>query len=314
MKKLVPAIALLIFMLLMLVRPEYYIQSASKGLNLFATSVLPAIFPFYFCSLLLTKIGAAKTMSDIGKKPAKFLFNSPPEGAYIMTLSMMSGYPIGASMTAELYSHGIINTAQAKKIASFASTSGPVFILGTVGSAIFRNPAAGIIILFAHYLAAVLNGIIFRGKRNNTCPENYIAPSLDVDNVLQESIASSTLSMLYVGGYIVLGGMLVDTIDLLPLSALSAAMSDTGAGTLLSLLYGVIEMTRGCISCAELGNLQLSCALACAIISFGGLSVMLQNFTFLSKCGMKIREVLIRKTVQALLGFGIAFLMGFALK
>lgn len=301
-------------MVMMLVDPSYYLESATRGLTLFATTVLPSLFPFFFCATLLTKIGGASVISNVLKKPVKLLFNSPPEGAYVMTLSMLSGYPVGAGMISELYRGGAITTDEAKTICAYASTSGPVFMLGTLGSAIFHNPAVGIIALSAHYLAAILNGVIFRTRKNAKRSEAHPADILGSDNALSESITRATASMLAVGGFIVIAGMLVDTLakfDLLLL--LSNNLPPDAAQTLTALLYGLIEMTRGSLECAKIPDLQLATALAAALISFGGISVFMQSYNFLSPCKIKAREFVLRKLCQSLLTFVFAFLYGFAL-
>ncbi|MCM1456130.1 MAG: hypothetical protein NC037_06375, partial [Bacteroides sp.] len=219
--KIIACVAIIAFMVMMLVKPDYYLDSARRGLSLYATSVLPSLFPFYFFSLLLTYIGSAKTISKIFQKPVRFLYNAPKESAYVLLLSMLSGYPVGASMTAELYSAGAISGKEAKAIASFASTSGPIFMLGTVGSAIFSDARVGVIVLVSHYLAALINGLIFRVRdRKNIissekrkskksadtqslspAPEVAIMSNQDVDSIMSKAIANATLSMLYVGGY-----------------------------------------------------------------------------------------------------------------
>ena len=71
--------------------PAYFSASAARGLALFAASVLPSVFPFFFCSTLLTAIGAARALSRLGAKPVRVLFDAPPEGAYALTLSWLSG-------------------------------------------------------------------------------------------------------------------------------------------------------------------------------------------------------------------------------
>ncbi len=304
-------------MAMMLARPDYYLASARKGLALYATSVLPSLFPFYFCSLLLTNIGAARTVSTLLGKPISKLYGTPKESAYVLLLSMMSGYPVGASMTAELYDAGIFSKDEAKAVSAFASTSGPIFMLGTVGSAIFHDMRVGAVILASHYAAALVNGLIFRmrkrkkpalkgGSEQNSATDVVATLRPDVDNILSKTISNSTLNMLYVGGYIVLCGMLVDTLPLLRLDVLleSALGADAGRAV-FSLLCGGIEMTRGCIMGAEITRLPLAVGLCAGIISLGGLSVTLQNYTFLSRTGMKASEVLLRKFCHALIAAGL---------
>lgn len=297
----------------MLANPPYYLNSARRGLALFATSVLPSLFPFYFCSLLLTYMGAVKGISAIGARPIKFFYNTPKESAYILMLSMLCGYPVGASTCSELYSAGMLSERDVKSIASFASTSGPVFILGTVGSAIFGNKMVGWIILCSHYLASLLNGLIYRRKSKDGDIKT-LAMRVDVDNLLSQAISKSTLNMLYVGGYIVICGMLIDTLELVGLPQLLAiTLNPELSQGLISLIYGMIEMTRGSIECAKCLSPHFSVALCSAIITFGGLSITLQNYTFLSKCKMRITQILIRKLTQCVIAFALAFAMSFLL-
>lgn len=326
--KIAACIAIIVFMIMMLIKPKFYLESAQRGLTLYATSVLPSLFPFYFFSLLLTYIGSAKAISSVFQKPVRLLYNAPKESAYVLLLSMLSGYPVGASMTAELYSAGAISAKEAKSIAAFASTSGPVFMLGTVGSAIFNDSRVGIIILCAHYLSAIINGLIFRvpkgnkikfGKRTkpveNSAEDIVILSREDTDSIMSRTIANSTLSMLYVGGYIVLCGMLVDTLTLLNIDALLlSALGDEAGMPVLSLIEGLIEMTRGSIACSQCVSRNLGVALCAGIISFGGLSVMLQNYTYLSKCNMKFWEIVLRKGVQSIIAFTLAYALSFTIK
>ena len=336
--KIIACIAIVTFMVMMLIKPDYYLDSARRGLSLYATSVLPSLFPFYFFSLLLTYIGSAKAISAVFQKPVKLLYNAPKESAYVLLLSMLSGYPVGASMTAELYSAGTISVKEAKAIASFASTSGPIFMLGTVGSAIFGDMRVGVIVLVAHYLSALLNGLIFRvndkqnmilrkrrksqrvdintdAQNNSTAPDVVIMSQQDVDSIMSRTIANATLSMLYVGGYIVLCGMLVDTLTLFNLDSLIIlALGEKVGQPIVALIEGLIEMTRGSIACTKCLSPNVSVALCAGIISFGGLSVMLQNYTFLSKCKMKFSEIAVRKIFQSVIAFLIAFALSFAVK
>ena len=284
-KKALPVLAVGAFMIMLVAKPDYFLDSASHGLLLFASSVLPAVFPFFFCSTLLTAVGAASSLSRIGAKPVRAMFNAPPSGAYVLALSLLGGYPVGAATVADLYAKGIVNETDAKRIASFTSTSGPIFVLGTVGSAIFGDPAVGALILAAHYAAAVTPGLVFRG------------------------ISSSTLAMLAVGGYVVVGNMLIDALSLSGLNALITRIPDANAAHALNaLLAGAVEMTRGTMLSSEIPFFPLAVACACAVVSFGGLSVMLQSYTFLSRCKMSFTALAARKCVQCTTAFIYAFI------
>ena len=71
-------------------------------------------------------------------------------------MSILSGYPVGSRIVADLYSNGSLGRAEAERLSYLCSTSGPMFILGSVGSAMFGDGKAGAI-LFASHLFGVLS-------------------------------------------------------------------------------------------------------------------------------------------------------------
>lgn len=310
--KMVSCVFTLAFMAFMLAKPEYYLDSARKGLALFATSVLPSLFPFYFCSLLLTYSGAVGAISKLGEKPVKFMYNAPKECAYALFLSMLCGYPVGASTISELYEGGVITSRDAKKACAFCSTSGPIFMIGTIGGAIFHDTRVGWIVLCSHYLGAIVNGLLYR-KKADAQPTVHTLAANDVDGILSKVVAKATVNMLYVGGYIVICGMLVDTLSLIGFDNTTSSLPSLLGQSLNAIVYGLIEMTRGGIACAKIDNLQLATSVACGIVSLGGLSVTLQNYTFLSKAGVGFFEMILRKITQCIISALLAYIIGFSL-
>ncbi|HBW05164.1 MAG TPA: hypothetical protein DEF02_01035 [Clostridiales bacterium] len=308
--KVFACIAVIAFMTFMLAKPDYYLDSARRGLSLFASSVLPSLFPFYFCSLLLTYMGAVGAISKAGAKSVKLMYNAPKESAYVLFLSMLCGYPVGASTIYELYSAGAISQKDAKCVCSFCSTSGPVFMIGTIGGAIFANQKVGLIVLVAHYMGAILNGLIYRKKKDDDHIVSAFSSPSDVDGLLSRAISKATINMLYVGGYIVICGMLVDTLEFVGIrDALSHLQG--ASEPVLSAIYSLIEMTRASIECSKCQNLQLGVTLCTGAVSLGGLSITLQNYTFLSKCGVGFWELILKKGSQCALSMVFAFLLGF---
>ena len=152
-------------------------------------------------------------------------------------------------------------------------------------------------------------GLVFRGRRKASGTSPVRVAAADTDSALQQSIASSTLAMLAVGGYIVVGNMLIDALALTGIDALLASLPDRNAGVCLeALINGAVEMTRGTMCAARIPSKWLSLGVASAIVSFGGLSVLMQSHAFLGRCGMPFRSILARKFVQSVAGFAYAAL------
>ena len=103
--------------------------------------------------------------------------------------------------------------------------------------------------------------------------------------------------------------MLIDALSLSGLYALITRIPDANAAHALNaLLAGAVEMTRGTMLSSEIPFFPLAVACACAVVSFGGLSVMLQSYTFLSRCKMSFTALSARKCVQCTAAFIYAFI------
>ncbi len=289
--------------------PGRYMTAISDGLLLFVLTVLPAMLPFFFFSRLLTSLDVAATLSDALEKPIRKLFNAPGVGGYILTMSMLSGYPIGAKLVSDCVENGICSSDEAKRLVAFTSTSGPLFILGTVGINMLGNYKAGVIILLCHYIGALINGLIFRGKTEPK-KENAKLPPVRTDNILSEAINSSIAAVLAVGGYIAIFNMIIMIVqDIRVLSFVADTLSRLGLSYSLcqGTLTGLIEITRGSYVLAASGQgLRKTVPVLAGIISFGGLSVTVQSMTFLSNAGIKPGYYLITKLSQAIVTYAIA--------
>lgn len=321
--------------ILLIMRPQYYINSVYRGLVLFAVNVLPALFPFFFFTKLLTAVGTVQTLTDKLKKPLRNIFNLPPSVSYIFFMSMLSGYPVGAKLVSEFYEQGEIGRDEVTGIAAICSTSGPLFVIGTVGFSVLGNQRAGTIIYAAHILSvllfALLRGIFLKLKgRRSPAPaalpekkQPAAAPLksngqlLSKDKILSESIYNSVISILMVGGFISIFYMLIDMLqDFFLLGMLQRCVEfvlelfnepyQLGEG----IASGFFEVTRGCTDLAK-GLVPLRFKLpACAfIITLSGACIAAQSFAFLGKCKINYIKFIGCKLLQAVIAVFLCLLI-----
>lgn len=289
----------------LLINPSRYIQSVSGGLILFATNVLPALFPFFFFSKALTAIGCVAVISSACKRPMRALYNAPPSSAYVFVMSILGGYPIGANLLSSLYELGEINQSDVKIIMSFTSTSGPLFIIGTVACGMFNSTKIGVILLLCHYLGAIFNGLIYRGKTYVDKPNTYTPPAQNLDNALSDIASSSVQNILLVGAYIAIFSMVIDVlIDIKVIPSIVSLLNSIGvprdmaSGVLISLIEitrGILLLSKSCIS------LKIIVPVVCGILSFGGLAITMQSLAFLGKCKIKASRYLLVKFTQSII-------------
>lgn len=318
-KKTLPICGVICFLIICLVsNPQKYIQSVKDGLLLFANNVAPALFPFFFFTKLLTGLGFADYLGKVGGKPLQKLYNCPKCSSYVFMMSVVSGYPVGSKLISDLHGSNLITTKDAKSISSFTSTSGPLFVVGTVGTLMLGSPVYGYICFCCHLLGSLTNGLIYRQKDcQNTISTALPHANCNHDKLLGDSINSSIISVLAVGGYIAIFSMVVDVLASVGLIAL---LSKPLAG-LLSLFNqppeiakGVIicciEITRGCYELSKCGvDIVTLLPYVTAMLSFGGLSICMQSSTFLNSCGVKTSYFLLTKLTQALVTFAITFFL-----
>lgn len=313
-------LVIIVFMGLMLAFPEHYMKATGRGLALFASNVLPSMFPFLFLNTMLSNTRAIPFINKAFEKPVNKVFGVVKEGAFVLISALICGYPVGAVTTARLYENGDISRDDAKSFLPFTSLAGPIFILSTVSS-VFEDKNVGLVVLISHYVGTFINGLLWRfvshtraRKRNHI--EN--SPVALIENgrvarntssilsvaseksgghsLLGEAVTSSALSMLTVGGYIVLFGLVVDTFALLPFW-----------GDLPAILRVVftfpVEMTRGVVEASTLASLPLAVGFATLSVTFGGVSVLAQQYHFLSRCNCGVFDLILPKISQGILGF-----------
>lgn len=115
------------------------LSATKNGLLLWANSVVPALLPFFIATELL---GHTSVVSSIGKLLNKYMrpiFNVPGIGAYALIMGIISGYPVGAKIVTDFRKNGQCSKAEAERLLAFTNNSGPLFIIGTVGIAMFGD-------------------------------------------------------------------------------------------------------------------------------------------------------------------------------
>lgn len=315
----------LVLMLALVLRPQIYMQSVLNGILLWGTAVLPALFPFFFFSGLLIKMKAVDKLGAFFSKFTEKLFHCPGSSGVIYILSIISGYPVGAKIASEMYKQGALTSAQVMRVNAFASTSGPLFIVGSVGVGMFVSHTCGLIILISHFIGALLNGLLYRNygykqeKLNSTFTLNK-----GTQDILSTTMYDSIISILLVGGYIAIFFIVIDVLFNCGILSLLGA----GIGKILSILglpemmstglaSGIFEVTRGCLDLSKSGvNLQILTPFACALISWGGISIHLQALTFLNKCNINTGVYFLQKFTQSIISglVALVFVLIFPIK
>ena len=302
---------LLFFIVVLAVFPDEYISSSFDGIKLFCLSVLPSLLPFFFLTGLLTKTGTLNVFSNKLTPITRLLFRCNGISAYAFIMSILSGYPVGSRIIYDLKESGLIDGEEGTRMSVFCSTSGPLFVIGAVGTCMFLSKKIGFIIYLSHVLSALINGLIFRSYgKSQTTIRSRLAPKKDL-NVLYESVYNAVISVLIVGGFVsvfyVFSDILYDFKILLPLEKFFNQIFDEQ--TSIAITKGLIECTKGCKMLSLNGGNKISIALASSLISFGGISIIAQSIVYLKRAEVNVKIFIFAKFIQMITSFILTYLL-----
>ncbi len=290
-----------LFCVLILIFPNIAIKSVRDTLSLWATSVVPALFPFSVAMNILIALHTFDYLSLFFQKITKKFFGFSGHFSSLFFASALSGYPVGAKLTVDLYQQKSISKKQAEALLGCVSTSGPMFILGSVCINMLGNHSFAKYLLWPHYLSALFICLI-SGKKYSKTPDytqSILAHfsqknPLDFGNIFAKVISSCIQSMLTVCGFMVIYAVYVNT--LAEVFYLIFQLPITTSKTIM----GILEMTTGCAN-SQILTPSLRLIYLSFLISFGGFAIYSQTSALASKAELRPKHFLVHKSIHGIL-------------
>ena len=280
MKKKISQLSVILLLLFLLCYPTEALAAARNGLKLWLETLLPTLLPFMILTGILVHTDWITKILQPTAPFFKVVFGLSPGGAYVFLLGLLTGYPMGAKLTADLYYAGKISRQEAEYLLTFCNNPSPAFLITYVGHICLEGKLhtgflVGILFLSDMICMCFFRFTVYRKSRlfsfytQKTSRSEYTSVGL-----LDSVIMSSFETMAKLGGYILM------------FSILSAAISHfwylTSQGKYIFL--GLIEVTTG------LNGLLLSgfpysvrVLFALCISAFGGVCIMAQTKSVLGK-------------------------------
>lgn len=279
---------------LILFNPQSSLQYAKAGMALCSDVLAPSLFPFFVCSGLLIYSGFCEKLTKLFRPVMRPLFNIDGGGAAAFILGIISGYPLGAETACRLYDSGCVTKTECERLLAFCNNSGPLFILGSVGIAVYHSPKIGAMLYFAHIAAAFTVGILFRFyKKSDTAaaPIRITERENTLGEVFQKALSGSVTSILTVCGAVVFFSVAANlAADLLP------------RGFVRTLFVAVSELTSGISGIAGTDlPIGSKIVLSAATAGFAGLCVHLQVMGVAAGRGISLVPYITGKCIHALL-------------
>lgn len=304
--------------------------ATKEGLLLWANNVVPSLLPFFIATELLSYTNVVSKIGKLLNPIMRPIFHIPGIGSYAFLMGLISGYPTGAKVVVNLRQNGLCTKEEAERMIAFTNNSGPLFILGTVGIALFGNTLIGILLLLTHILACLSVGILFRFWKSKSSSSNFAfsnknkeeKESVNFSNlgdVLGKSILSAIKTVIVIGGFVVLFSVILSIlknshiIDMIS-SFLSPFFQFFGIQDIrfpTSIVCGILELTNGIMQITTIPCKQLSIniILSAFLLGFGGFSVLLQVYSIIAKSDISIKAYFIGKVLHGILAAFYTFLL-----
>lgn len=263
-----------------------------EGFDLALGCVIPSSLPFMIISDFYVCYGKPENIR-IARALFQHLFGLPPTGLAPFVCGNIGGFPIGAKMSADLYSYGALTKEDAERLIPLSNNPSCAFIIGGVGVGIYGDFKIGLLLLVSVYAATLICGILTKSNSlNNSLTDNKARQSFDfVDSVKRAGVSSiSIISFICI--FSVINGLIKKRIKYAPLLYTLSAISEvTGAIKIFSSIESV--------------PLILSLSLSAFSLGFGGVCVGMQSSVFTSAVGLGLKKYYTIKLMEGIISAAI---------
>ena len=226
-------------------------------------SVIPALFPFFMLSALLTgNIGrqTGSVLKPLGK------FVGIPAGSEVLFLTgLLGGYPIGARCVADACRRGSLSREDSRRMLAFCNNPGPSFLFG-IAAGLFPSAWYAWLLWGIQIVSSMAAGALLPGKSRQSAAISS-AGGISITAALMQAIRS----MVAVCGWVILFRVL--------LAFLNRWLFWLFPATFQIVLTGILELTNGCLALDSIDHIGLRFLLAAGFLSFGGLCVTMQTLS-----------------------------------
>lgn len=292
-----------LFILVFLLCPQAAGQGVSTGIKICLESALPALFPFFVASALLTETGGAWYLTRVLYKPFWRLFGLEANGASALVLGMLGGYPVGPATVATLLREQRITCADASRLMGFCSIASPAFCINLCGIFLFGSAKIGLLLYLLQVASALLTGLLLTRRPKSKVPPSIPSPPKGRPRSFAacfcRAVIQAAKTSVTVCAFLVIFCVL--------LALLSPMLGEQWQWPIIASLA---EVTTGVILLPELHlPAYLLLPLVSVLLGFGGLSVQFQSHAFLEPYEVPMRRYTLGRLLQALLSGALTLML-----
>lgn len=311
MKNRLAVFAALCGLFVMIAASEQAVQSCREGLALCVELILPSLFPFFVLSGLLSRLGLPALLGEKLSGIAEKAFHVSGAGCTALFMGLLGGYPLGAAYIVDLTEQGAVTEAEASRLLAFCNNSGPAFFIGVLGTGVFGSVRYGLLLYAAHVCAAVLTGLLLRGRAPAASLPAAAPKPLPFSRALPEAVHQAVSASLNVCGFVVCFAVFTGLMNANGFYSLLAGRLAELSGQSLpfcrALLTGFFELGGGIGALRGLAPTPGNLALAAGLMGWGGVSVQFQTLSLLADSDIKSAPHTAGRLLSAVFGSALAY-------
>lgn len=317
------------FLFLLLLYSKECILLASNGLLIWYKNMIPTLFPFMVLSGFMVRSSLSLKIGQWMQPILGILFHLPAQMLYVIFMGFLCGFPMGAKIVADMLEKKQINLKEGEYLLAFCNNIGPLYMLGYVIPLFgYKNvwQVLGLMYLVPLGYGLVLRFYYFHNQKESaplsfpsthskynsniskkqtdfeltTC-SYHITESVNYLSCFQQSLSSAIEQITLLGGCMIF----FNCLQIYP-QILDQYFCTNSTYTYVSffpdILCSLIEIGGGLKQLADSGsiiNSLTSTYLTLSLLTFGGLSCIIQTYFIIKNTGLKISTYMKHKVIQS---------------
>lgn len=244
------------------------------------TTVIPSLYGMLIISSLIIRSGILMRMPRFISFIGKLLFGMEPDTFAVFLFGMIAGYPTGARMLSDMTANGQLAKKRAEIFSGLCFGAGPAFIFGCISTQLYSSSSAGMLILLSSVSANIILALLISPVMRRECRPHISHTGIRLSfDTLNECILTSGRSMYCICATIcafsVLTALLAESGLIGTAARCICRFTELEYNSSFSVICTLFDVTNA-LSLPH-NNYRLL-PVICALVSFGGICVIMQIY------------------------------------
>lgn len=270
-----------------------------ESVNLFMTTLFPTLFPFFVLANCAIALKIPMMLGKIFNPIIEKWLHLEREAAFIIIMSIFTGFLAGTKYTEDMYQKGYITTVTANRLLMCTHFGNPAFVIMFIGTVVLKNIQLGILLFLIQIFCNLFLARLTRPKEKPVHNIKIVFQEKS-NNILGNAIFDSFQTLL-----MMLGSM---TLFLIIENIIISLFSSSSF--IQVIIKMASEITSGLTALSSISiSVKLKLILTTIGLSLGGANIHLQTASYLEKSKLKYKYFLKGRIYATLLQTILVFLL-----